>query len=85
MGRPVMADYGGTDNTSGAELTGGGKGGSRGGPMPDIGATSDQDVAPAVFEAPMADGEPVSPRLAATRYGAAAGQGGHGNGDPGSP
>lgn len=58
---------------------------SAGAPIPDIGATSDQDVAPGEFMAPLADGEPVSPRLAATRYGAAAGQGFAGNGDPGSP
>lgn len=32
-----------------------------------------------------ADGEPVSPTLAARRYGAAAGQGYAGDGDPGSP
>lgn len=63
---------------------GGGKQ-SAGAPIPDIGSTSDDAVAPAVYEAPLADGEPISPSLARTRYGAAAGQGGHGNGDPGSP
>jgi hypothetical protein len=56
-----------------------------GAPIPDIGSTSDEDVAPPVLEAPLADGEPISPSLARTRYGAAAGQGMHGNGDPGSP
>ena len=81
-----MAGYGGVDNTSGAELTGGGKGGSRGGgPIPDIGSTTDQDVAPPMFQVPTSDGEPISPALARTRYGAAAGQGYGGNGDPGSP
>jgi len=47
---------------------------------------SDEDVAPPVADVvATSDGEPVSPRLAATRYGAAAGQGYAGNGDPGSP
>ena len=63
---------------------GGGKQ-SAGAPIPDIGSATDNDVAPPVFQEPTSDGEPVSPRLAATRYGAAAGQGYGGNGDPGSP
>ena len=64
---------------------GGGKQ-SAGAPIPDIGSTSDEDVAPAPVDVvATSDGEPISPRLAATRYGAAAGQGFHGNGDPGSP
>jgi hypothetical protein len=54
--------------------------------IPNIGSTTDNDVAPPVMDVvATSDGEPISPRLAATRYGAAAGQGGHGNGDPGSP
>jgi hypothetical protein len=63
---------------------GGGKQ-SAGAAIPDIGSTSDEAVAPPVLEAPLADGEPISPSLARTRYGAAAGQGMAGNGDPGSP
>jgi hypothetical protein len=69
----VFGDMGGGKQTAGAAI-------------PDIGSMSDEDVAPPVMDVvATADGEPVSPRLAATRYGAAAGQGGHGNGDPGSP
>ena len=56
-----------------------------GAPIPGIGATSDEDVAPPEYQVPTSDGEPISPSLARTRYGAAAGQGMHGNGDPGSP
>ena len=64
---------------------GGGKQ-AHGAPIPSIGSTSDMDVAPPVMDVvATSDGEPISPRLAATRYGAAAGQGFHGNGDPGSP
>jgi hypothetical protein len=53
--------------------------------IPNIGSTSDEDVAPPMTPVPTSDGEPISPALARTRYGAAAGQGMHGNGDPGSP
>ena len=62
---------------------GGGKQ-SAGAAIPNIGATSDQDVAPPEFAEPTSDGEPISPR-SPPRYGSAAGQGMHGNGDPGSP
>ena len=59
---------------------------SAGAPIPDIGSTTDNDVAPPVMDVvATSDGEPISPALARTRYGAAAGQGMHGNGDPGSP
>ncbi len=70
------------DSVFGTELGGTGK--QQGSQLPDIGATPDSAVAE---DAPpvTADGQPVSPRLAATRYGARAGQGGRGNGDPGSP
>jgi hypothetical protein len=64
---------------------GGGKQ-SAGAAIPDIGSTSDEDVAPPVMDVvATSDGEPISPSLARTRYGAAAGQGMAGNGDPGSP
>jgi hypothetical protein len=54
--------------------------------IPDIGATSDEDVAPPALDVvATSDGEPISPALARTRYGAAAGQGMAGNGDPGAP
>ncbi len=80
-----MAGYGGTNNTSGAELTGGGQIGSRGtGDLQNISAVPDAAVAedsPGAF----ADGQPVSPVVAARRYGAAAGRGGAGDSDPGSP
>jgi hypothetical protein len=46
-----------------------------GAPIPDIGATPDTAVAPPVIAEATADGEPVSPYLAARRYGAAAGYG----------
>ena len=72
------------DSVFSGQLGGAGKQ-TAGAAIPNIGSTSDEDVAPPVFDAPLADGEPISPRLAATRYGAAAGQGGPGNGDPGSP
>ena len=69
----VFGDMGGGKQTAGAAI-------------PDIGATSDNAVAPPVMDVvATSDGEPISPSLARTRYGAAAGQGGHGNGDPGSP
>ena len=59
---------------------------THGAPIPDIGSTSDMDVAPPVLDVvATSDGEPISPSLARTRYGAAAGQGMPGNGDPGSP
>lgn len=63
----------------------GGTGTQRGSQLPDIGATTDASVAE---DTPVttADGEPVSPYLAARRYGAAAGQGYRGgNVDPGAP
>ena len=69
----VFGDMGGGKQTAGAAI-------------PDIGSTSDQDVAPPVMDVvATSDGEPISPSLARTRYGARAGQGGPGNGDPGSP
>src|SRR5258708_3642537 len=43
--------------------------------LPDIGGTPDSAVAPAERDAPLADGEPVSPAVARQRYGPAAGQG----------
>ena len=47
-----------------------------GAPIPNIGDTTDQEAAgPPVDVVATADGEPVSPYLAARRYGAAAGQG----------
>jgi len=73
MADAVFGDLGGGKQVAGAAI-------------PDIGAMSDEDVAPPVADVvATSDGEPVSPRLAATRYGAAAGQGYAGNGDPGSP
>lgn len=63
---------------------GGGKQ-SAGAAIPGIGSTSDADVAPAQAAPVTADGEPVSPAVARVRYGAAAGQGYAGDGDPGSP
>src|SRR5258706_12315369 len=68
----VFGDMGGGKQTAGAAI-------------PDIGSVTDNEVAPPEFVEPTSDGEPISPRLAATRYGAAAGQGYGGNGDPGSP
>ncbi len=50
-----------------------------GAPIPNIGETADEDVAPPVTQPATADGEPVSPYLAARRYGAAAG---YGTGNP---
>jgi hypothetical protein len=69
-----------------ADRIDGGQGGSRGsGDLPNIGDTPDSAVAqdaPGAF----ADGEPVSPAVAARRYGAAAGQGyKNTNDDPGAP
>jgi hypothetical protein len=55
-----------------------------GAPIPNIGG----GTAPVSDESPgpvTADGYPVSPYIAARRYGAAAGQGYGGDGDPGSP
>jgi len=73
MADAVFGDLGGGKQVAGAAI-------------PDIGAMSDEDVAPRWRDVvATSDGEPVSPRLAATRYGAAAGQGYAGNGDPGSP
>jgi hypothetical protein len=70
------------DSVFGSDLGGTGK--QMGSQLPDIGSTTDAEVAQDT-PVPTADGVPVSPRLAATRYGARAGQGGRGNGDPGSP
>ena len=69
----VFGDLGGGQQHAGAAI-------------PDIGSATDNEVAPPVMD-PVAtsDGEPISPALARTRYGAAAGQGFAGNGDPGSP
>jgi hypothetical protein len=52
----------------------GGMGRQVGSQLPDIGDTSDDEVAEDRAGA-FADGEPVSPAVAARRYGAAAGQG----------
>lgn len=46
-----------------------------GAPIPNIGATTDTEVASQVSPEATADGEPVSPYLAARRYGADAGYG----------
>jgi hypothetical protein len=46
-----------------------------GAPIPSIGSASDVSVAPPVIPEATADGEPVSPSLAARRYGANAGYG----------
>ena len=73
------------DGVFGDDLGGVGKQ-TAGAAIPNIGSTSDTEVAPPVADGAMADGEPVSPYLAARRYGAAAGQGYHtGNPDPGAP
>lgn len=63
----------------------GGKGGSRGrGDLNNIGSVPDSAVA-TDEPWPTADGYPVSPAVAARRYGAAAGRGERGgNPDPGS-
>jgi hypothetical protein len=68
------------------ELGGGGVDCQTGGaPIPNIGDTSAADVAEDIGPV-LVDGEPVSPYLAARRYGAAAGQGYRGlNPDAGSP
>lgn len=58
---------------------------SAGAAIPAIGDTADTEVAPGMTQVPTADGEPVSPAVARVRYGAAAGQGYAGDGDPGSP
>lgn len=53
--------------------------------IPNIGATADDSVTED-RPGPTIDGEPVSPYLAARRFGAAAGQGYRGtNPDPGAP
>ena len=73
------------DNVAGELL--GGKGGSRTQTteLPNIGDTPDSAVAQDV-PGPTADGEPVSPAVAARRYGAAAGQGYRGlSPDAGAP
>jgi hypothetical protein len=72
------------DSVFGDDLGGVGKQ-TAGEAIPGIGDTSDAAVA--MDAAPItADGEPVSPYLAARRYGAAAGQGYRGqNVDPGAP
>ena len=63
---------------------GGGKQ-SAGAPIPNIGETPD-DAVTEDRAAPTIDGEPVSPYVAARRFGAAAGQGYRGtNPDPGAP
>jgi hypothetical protein len=68
------------------DLGGSGKDRQTGGPeIPDIRAVTDDSVTENNIQGATADGEPVSPYLAARRYGAAAGQGMRGNGDPGSP
>lgn len=57
-----------------------------GAPIPDIGDTADTSVAPSEVTVATADGEPVSPYLAARRYGAPAGQGYRGtNPEQGAP
>lgn len=71
------------DSVFGTDLGGTGK--QQGSQLPDIGATPDSAVAEDT-PVPTADGEPVSPYLAARRYGAAAGQGRRGgNVDAGAP
>jgi hypothetical protein len=63
----------------------GGTGKQQGSPLPDIGDTADDSVTED-RAGPTADGEPVSPYLAARRYGAAAGQGYRGGSvDAGAP
>jgi hypothetical protein len=71
------------DSVFGTDLGGTGK--QQGSQLPNIGDTPDEAVAED-RPGPTADGEPVSPYLAARRYGAAAGQGYRGiNVDPGAP
>jgi len=71
------------DSVFGTDL--GGTGRQQGSQLPDIGATSDEAVAEDT-PWPTADGEPVTPAVAARRYGAAAGQGYRGgNVDAGAP
>jgi hypothetical protein len=72
------------DSVFGDDLGGVGKQ-AAGEPIPNIGDTSDAAVA--MDAGPiLADGEPVTPGVAARRYGAAAGQGYRGgNVDPGAP
>ncbi len=60
------------DSVFGTDL--GGTGTQKGTQLPDIGDTPDSAVAED-RSWPTADGEPVSPAVAARRYGAAAGQG----------
>lgn len=71
------------DSVFGDDLGGTGK--QQGSQLPDIGATTDEAVAED-RPWPMVDGYPVTPAVAARRYGAAAAQGYRGyNPDPGSP
>jgi hypothetical protein len=60
------------DSVFGSDLGGTGK--QQGSQLPNIGAVSDDSVTED-RPGPTADGEPVSPAVAARRYGAAAGQG----------
>ena len=60
------------DSVFGTDLGGTGK--QQGSQLPDIGDTSDNEVSQDL-PGPTADGYPVSPAVAARRYGAAAGQG----------
>ena len=60
------------DSVFGSDLGGTGK--QQGSQLPDIGDTSDNEVSQDL-PGPTADGFPVSPAVAARRYGAAAGQG----------
>jgi hypothetical protein len=71
------------DSVFGDDIGGSGKQ-SAGAPIPNIGDTADAAVAED-RPGPTADGYPVTPAVAARRYGAAAGQGYAGTGEPGSP
>jgi hypothetical protein len=71
------------DSVFGDDLGGTGKQ-TAGEPIPDIRDVTDADVAEDRPGA-TAEGHPVSPYLAARRYGAPAGQGYAGAGGPGSP
>jgi hypothetical protein len=62
MADSVFGDLGGGKQSAGAAI-------------PNIGETTDEAVAPAETPAATADGQPVSPYLAARRYGANAGYG----------
>jgi hypothetical protein len=70
------------DSVFGSDLGGTGK--QEGSQLPDIGATTDEAVAED-RPGPTAEGYPVTPSVAARRYGPAAGQGYPGTGEPGSP